>query len=73
MYDIQKNCSVGKKFRVLSPIFMREKVNKMASNVKTLNICALDPNWKWIHDDVVLSRKYDSHNATPNFKHHWSY
>ena len=24
--------------------FMREKVNKMASKAKTLNICALEPN-----------------------------
>ena len=73
MYDIQKNCSVGKKFRVLSPIFMREKVNKMASNVKTLNICALDPNLKWIHDDLILSCKDDFHDATTNLKQHWSY
>ena len=37
--------------------FVREKVKKMASKAKTLNICALEPNWKWIHDDVILSRK----------------
>ena len=40
---------------------MREKVNKMASKViKTLNICMLKPNWKSIHDNVILSRKNDS-------------
>ena len=39
----------------------------MASKVETLNICVLDPNWKLIHDDVILSRKNDSHDATPNF------
>ena len=26
--------------------FMQRKVNKMASKAKTLNICALDSNWK---------------------------
>ena len=26
--------------------FMQEKVNKMASQAKTLNICAFEPNWK---------------------------
>ena len=36
---------------------MGEKVNKIASKAKTLNICALDPNWKWIHDDLILSCK----------------
>ena len=49
------------------------KVDKMASKAKTLNICAVDPNWKWIHDDVILRRKNDSHDATPNFNQHWSY
>ena len=37
--------------------FMMEKVNKMASQDKTLNICALEPNWKSIHDEQILSRK----------------
>ena len=36
---------------------IREKVNKMASKAKTLNICALESNWKWIHDGLILSRK----------------
>ena len=53
--------------------FMREKVNKMASNVKTLNICALGPNWKWIHDDLIWSCKNDSHDAILNFNQHWWY
>ena len=26
--------------------FMREKVNKITSKAKTLNICALEPYWK---------------------------
>ena len=43
MHDIQMKGSTGKKIRVFSPRFMPEKVNKMASKVKTLNICALDP------------------------------
>ena len=30
--------------------FVREKVNKIASKAKSLNICVLEPNWKWIHD-----------------------
>ena len=33
MYDIQKRGSTGKNFRVFSPRFMGEKVNKMASKV----------------------------------------
>ena len=37
--------------------FVREKVNKMASKNKTINICALEPNWKWIHGDLILSCK----------------
>ena len=37
--------------------FMREKVNKMASKAKILNICALESNWKWIHYDLILRRK----------------
>ena len=56
-----------KKIRAFSPRFIWEEVNKMASKVETLNICVLDPNWKLIHDDVILSRKNDSHDATPNF------
>ena len=52
---------------------MREKVNKIASRAKTLNICALEPYWKWIHDELILSRKNDSHDAIPNFNQHWSY
>ena len=39
---------------------MPEKINKTASKAKTLNICLLEPNWKWIHDDLILSRKNDS-------------
>ena len=73
MYDIQMKGSTGKKILVFPPRFMPEKVNKMASKVKTLNICALDPKWKWIHDDVILNRKNDSQDATPNFNQHWSY
>ena len=49
---------------------MREKVNKMASRAKTLKICALEPYWKWIHDELILSRKNDSHDAIPNFNQH---
>ena len=37
--------------------FLREKANKMASKAKTLNICALWSNWKWIYDDLIWSRK----------------
>ena len=37
--------------------FMLEKVNKMALKAKKLNIPALEPNWKWIHDDLILNRK----------------
>ena len=70
MYDIQMKGSTGKKFPVFSPRFMRKKVNKIVSKVKTQNICALDSNWKWIHDDVILSPKNDSHDATPNFNQH---
>ena len=73
MYDIQMKGSTGRKVCVFFPRFMQEKVNKMASRAKTLNICALYPNWKWIHDNVILSRKNDSHDAAPNFNQHWSY
>ena len=52
---------------------MREKVNKTASKAKTLNVCAVEPNWKWIHDDLILSRKNDSQDAIPNFNQHWLY
>ena len=52
---------------------MRGKVNKMPSKARTLNICALGPKWKWIHDNLVLSRKNDCHEAIPNFNQHWSY
>ena len=48
--------STEKKNRVFSPKFMRKKGNKMSSKVKTLNICVLHPNWKWIHDDVILEK-----------------
>ena len=51
--------------------FMREKMNKLAS--KALNICALDSNWKWILDDLILSCKNDSHDAILSFNQHWSY
>ena len=44
MYDVQKKGSTGKTFFVFSPRIMPGKVNKMASKVKTLNICILDPN-----------------------------
>ena len=27
-------------------------------------------NWKWIHDDLILSYKDDSHDAIPNFNQH---
>ena len=37
--------------------FVREKVNKMASKAKTLNICPFEPNWKWINDELILNRK----------------
>ena len=37
--------------------FVRQKVNKMASKAKTLNICAVKPNWKWIHDEPVKPYK----------------
>ena len=37
----------------------------MTSEAKTLNICALKPNWKWIHYDLAV--KNDSHSAIPNF------
>ena len=37
--------------------FVREKVNKMASKTVTLNICALEPNYKSNHDDLVLRLK----------------
>ena len=37
--------------------FMREKVNKIVSKAKTLNICTVEANWKWIHDDLILSFK----------------
>ena len=37
--------------------FMQEKVNKRASKAKTRNICTLEPNWKWIRDDLILTRK----------------
>ena len=50
--------------------FMREKVNKKAPKAKTLNISALEPNWKWINDSLILSRK--KHDAIPNFNQHWS-
>ena len=38
--------------------------------MKTINICALDANWKGIHDDVILRCKNDSHDVTPNFNQH---
>ena len=50
--------------------FMREKVNKKAPKAKTLHISALEPNWKWINDSLILSRK--KHDAIPNFNQHWS-
>ena len=53
--------------------FMRENVNETASKTKTLNICALEPNWKLIHDDLILSHKNDSHDAIPSFNQHWLY
>ena len=53
--------------------FMRGKVNNMVSKVKTLSICALELKSKWIHEDVILSRENDSHDATPHFNQHWSY
>ena len=37
--------------------FMQEKVNKRASKARTRNICTLEPNWKWIRDDLILIRK----------------
>ena len=52
---------------------MSEKVNKMASKAKTLNVCALELNWKWIHDDLIEAIKNDCHNAIPNFNQHWSH
>ena len=52
---------------------MQGKVNNMFSKVKTFNICALEPKSKWIHEDVILSRENDSHDATPHFNQHWSY
>ena len=44
MDDIQKKGFTGKNFRVFSPRLIQEKVNKMASKVKTLNIGAFGPN-----------------------------
>ena len=46
--------------------FVREKVNKMASKAKILNICALESSWKWIHDDLIFSHKNDSCDIIPN-------
>ena len=37
--------------------FFGKKGNKIDSNVKTLNICALGPNWKWFSDDVIRNSK----------------
>ena len=53
--------------------FMRENVNETALKTKTLNICALEPNWKLIHDDLILSHKNDSHDVIPSFNQHWLY
>ena len=53
--------------------FMRENVNETASKTKTLNIWALEPNWKLIHDDLILSHKNYSHDAIPSFNQHWLY
>ena len=72
MNDMQKKGSIGKKNCVFSPRVM-EKVNKMASKVKTLNICEVEPNWKWIYDDVILNHKDNSCDASPKFNQHWSY
>ena len=44
---------------------MQEKVNKMASKAKALNICALEFNRKLIQDDLILSRKI------VNCNQHW--
>ena len=44
MYNIQNKGSTGKKICVFSARFMWEKVNKMVSKGRTLNICAIDPN-----------------------------
>ena len=73
MYDVKMKGSTGKNFRIFSPRNMREKVNKMVSKVETLNYFALDPNWTWIYHGVILSRKNDSGDATPNFNQSWLY
>ena len=44
MYDVPMKDSTGKNFRVFYPRFKRERVNKMASKVRTLIISALDPD-----------------------------
>ena len=52
--------------------FMREKVNKMASKAKTLNICTRESNWKWIYGGLILSHEKGSHDAIPNLNQQWS-
>ena len=52
--------------------FMREKVNKMASKAKSLNICALEPNKNEFMMTQYQDVKNVSHGAVPNFNQHWS-
>ena len=47
--------------------FMQEKVNKIASKAKTLNISTVEPNWKWIHDDLILSLKVGLSHSKKKF------